>query len=84
MKKAQYPNGSREITSRKMQYAQPYQTYKIFRIREVCEITGLGRSTIYGLVKLGKFPKQLQLSARAVGWSSTSVFEWLAERVIAL
>ncbi|WP_081700030.1 AlpA family phage regulatory protein [Rhodanobacter sp. OR87] len=54
--------------------------YEIFRIYEVVAIVKVGRSTIYSWMKQGKFPKQLRLGSRAVGWSSKAVFQWLAER----
>ncbi len=57
--------------------------YQIYRIREVIEITGLGRSTIYAYIAKGKFPKQRKLGARAVGWRSYEIFQWLAEREVA-
>jgi prophage regulatory protein len=63
-----------------MQMLPAHIHFKIYRIREVCEITGLGRSTIYNMIKSGEFPKQLELSSRAVGWSSDSVFDWVASR----
>ena len=38
------------------------------RIGEVQRATGLPRATIYEMVAKGKFPKQVRLSPRAVGW----------------
>jgi prophage regulatory protein len=57
---------------------------RILRIDKVMDITGLGRSTIYLWVSQGKFPKQRRLGVRAVGWQSSSVFKWIAEREIAI
>jgi prophage regulatory protein len=54
--------------------------FQIYRIDEVVDIVKVGRSTIYSWMKQGKFPKQIRLGARAVGWSSTALFQWLAER----
>ena len=62
----------------------PHQFYEVYRIRRVSNITGLGRSTIYVLMKEGKFPRPLKLGARSVGWTSASVFQWLSEREIAV
>lgn len=52
----------------------------ILRLKQVQEITGLGRSTIYLYVSRGKFPKSRQLGERAVGWMSSEVFLWIASR----
>lgn len=52
----------------------------ILRIGQVKEITGLGRSTIYLYITLGTFPRPRKLGARAVGWLSDEIFQWVAER----
>lgn len=70
-------------TRNPMNSPPPPKYFEIYRIQRVSIITGLGRSTIYGLMAEGKFPCQIKLSARAVGWTSTSIFQWLAEREIA-
>ena len=48
-------------------------------IREVVAITSLSRSTIYRLMKLGKFPNSVPLlpNRRRVGWSERDVATWL-------
>jgi len=56
----------------------------ILRIDKVMEVTGLGRSTIYLFISQGKFPKQVRLGVRAVGWSAKAVFQWLAEREVVI
>ena len=54
---------------------------KILRLREVKEITGLSRSTIYLEIAKGKFPKQIQLTgARSVGWHESSIIQWVESR----
>jgi prophage regulatory protein len=52
----------------------------ILRISQVKEITTLGRSTIYLYMSQGTFPKQRKLGERAVGWHSSDIFRWVAER----
>jgi len=47
------------------------------RLKEVAEKTGLAKSTIYNLISQGKFPKQIDLGARSVGWVDTEIEEWL-------
>ncbi len=53
---------------------------RIFRMNELCQIYGFSRSTIYRLIESGRFPKPIKISARAVGWISTDLDEWLATR----
>ena len=50
---------------------------RTIRIQTVLELTGLGRSTVYALVKTGRFPKPLRLGPRAVGWRLSDVLAWL-------
>jgi prophage regulatory protein len=54
---------------------------KIIRRKAVEAITGLGRSTIYAMMHDGKFPKPIQLSARAVGWVESEVADFLRQRI---
>ena len=44
--------------------------------------TGLGRTTIYDLMKSGRFPKSRRIAgAHAVGWDSLEVEAWIAEQL---
>jgi len=54
---------------------------RIMRLKEVIEKTGLSRSTIYNLISQGKFPKQIDLGARSVGWVDTEIEEWLEVKI---
>lgn len=54
---------------------------KIYRIADVCEVTGLRPSTIYKLVRQELFPRPIHLTARSTGWPSNLVQEWVARRV---
>ena len=54
---------------------------RFMRIAEVCEMTGLPRSTIYEMIAEGKFPPQAHTSARAVAWIETEVIAWCLARV---
>ncbi len=51
---------------------------KVLRIKQVTELTGLSRSSIYCKVKNGSFPKQVHLGERAVGWLSSDIDGWIA------
>jgi prophage regulatory protein len=60
----------------------PNQTHRelLIRIALVQTITGLTRSTLYGLIKRGEFPKQVQLSKRTVAWKLAEVQQWAKDR----
>lgn len=55
---------------------------RIMRMREVCQVVGLSRATLYRLQKLGRFPHSIQLSYSAVGWKANTIALWLTEREI--
>ena len=56
-------------------------TQVIRRLPLVKQNTGLSRSTIYLLIKQGKFPAPIQLAPRAVGWVGSEIDEWIATRI---
>ena len=55
----------------------------IYRLPEVIKRTGLSRSAIYKRICEGTFPKQIKLGrgARAAGWPSDEVDQWIAMQV---
>lgn len=55
----------------------------IIRLPDVKARTGLSRSSIYSFIKAGNFPPHVSLGARAVGWVSTEIDEWIASRITA-
>lgn len=54
---------------------------RIIRLKEVIDITGLARSTVYKYVAEGSFPKPVSLGDRAVGWVENEVHEWILVRI---
>lgn len=54
---------------------------RIYRIKEVCCLTGLKPSTIYKLVREKSFPQSISLTSRSTGWDSTSVQGWIDARI---
>ena len=55
-------------------------TETILRLPRVLEKTGMGRTWVYAAVKDGRFPQSLKLGARAVGWRSSDIENWIASR----
>ena len=56
-------------------------TERILRRPEVETRTGLSRSTLYAQMAEGAFPKPVRLGKRAVGWTESTISEWLDSRV---
>ena len=53
---------------------------KILRRKDVEEIVGLSRSTIYKLMSTGAFPRSFRLGPRAVGWRLSDIEAWIEFR----
>ena len=53
---------------------------RILRAREVLEVVGFSRATLWRRVKAGEFPAPIRLGSRAVGWYQREIDEWLASR----
>lgn len=52
----------------------------ILKIKQVCEINALSKATIYREIKEGKFPDQVQLTDRNIGWLETDINAWIVSR----
>lgn len=54
---------------------------RLLRLPAVLDRTGLGRSTLYSLIKQGRFPSPIPLTERSVAWPETTVMAWVAGRI---
>ena len=50
---------------------------KLVRLDTVLEMTTLSVSTIYRLMKKGKFPRQIKISERSTRWVLEEIYEWM-------
>jgi prophage regulatory protein len=50
---------------------------KFIRFTAVRERTGLSRSTIWRLERVGAFPKHHRISSNAVAWVEQDVIDWM-------
>jgi prophage regulatory protein len=51
-------------------------TYRIMRIKEVMNFTGMPQSTIYEKVARRQFPQPVKLGPRSIGWLEDELIEW--------
>ena len=54
---------------------------RILKLKEVLNRTGLGKTSLYALIKNSDFPKQIPLGSRAVGWLENEVDRWILNRI---
>lgn len=60
--------------------AQSSSGEALWRLPRVCEVTGLGRATIYRRMDAGTFPQRRDLGGNRVGWRRSEIEAWIAER----
>lgn len=53
---------------------------RIIRAKEIQELTGLSRTTLWRLENKGKFPRRVSLGANSVGWQYQEVINWISKR----
>jgi prophage regulatory protein len=56
-------------------------TDTFLRDRQVTEVTGVPRSTLYEMIDRGEFPRPIRLSPRIVAWSAREIADWQRKRV---
>lgn len=54
---------------------------RLVRLPEVESLTGCKKSTIYLMLREGRFPKPVRLTARMVAWPETAVLQWVQDRI---
>ncbi|MGX1101067.1 helix-turn-helix transcriptional regulator [Amorphus sp. MBR-141] len=52
---------------------------RLLRLKEVVQLTGLSRSTLYRRVADGSFPRPRSLGPNAVAWRLSEVEAWIDE-----
>ena len=55
---------------------------RLLRRRDVEEITGLSRSSIYRLMQEDQFPRPVKVGSSAVRWRESDITAWLESRPV--
>ena len=55
---------------------------KLLRRREVEELTGLSRASVYRLISEGEFPRPVRVSATGVRWKASDIAAWIQSRPV--
>lgn len=60
------------------------QIKRLIRVKDVQNITGVSKSSIYDLMKRGLFPKQIKLSGgKSVAWLELDIVRWIDQQISA-
>ena len=54
---------------------------RLLRLPDVSDIVGIRKSTIYALIKEGKFPKCIYVTSKTVAWPESAVLAWVNDRI---
>ena len=54
---------------------------KILSLKQVLEVTGISRSTLYLYMQNHQFPIQVRLGPNIVGWVEDEVIDWIRGRI---
>lgn len=64
------------------QYEQEEKPVNLLRFSEVSKQTALGRTTIYDLIKLGKFPAPVKAANNASRWIDREIVRWIEQLAV--
>jgi prophage regulatory protein len=53
---------------------------RLLRLPAVLDRTGLGRDTVYRLIRRGTFPAPYKISDRASAWKESEISSWIEAR----
>ncbi len=73
----------RIMAARNQSAANEKAELRILRRKKVEARVGLSRSTIYGAVNAGTFPRPIKLGPQSVGWIEAEIEQWLRDRIAA-
>lgn len=56
-------------------------TERLLRMRQVEELCGIKRATIYGRISAGTFPPPVKLGARRSVWPLSQISQWIDQQI---
>jgi prophage regulatory protein len=56
---------------------------RFLRLRQVIDLVGLRKTTLYARIGEGSFPKPVSLGGRSVAWIESEVIDWQNARITA-
>ncbi len=56
---------------------------KLLNQKQIVDLVGLSRTTIWRLERAGQFPRRLKVSRKAVRWIQAEIVDWINSRPLA-
>lgn len=66
---------------------QTFQMNQLISIKQVVELVGVGRSTIYEMMDENSpyydptFPKKVKITQNRIGWSAYEIHQWIEDKL---
>ncbi|SBT11947.1 AlpA family transcriptional regulator [Vibrio celticus] len=54
---------------------------RLLRLKEVIQVTGISRSSLYKYLNEGQFPPPISLGARSVAWIDHEIQAWITTKM---
>lgn len=64
----------------KEQGSSPAAFNRCVRTRQVCEMTGMSRASVYRKIADGTFPKSFKIGESMSAWRVATIEQWIADR----
>jgi predicted DNA-binding transcriptional regulator AlpA len=68
------------VVTKNSYFNEPNLPDRILRSKEVQDMTGLSRTTLWRLERKGEFPARVTLGQNSIGWRFNEVNEWISNR----
>ncbi|MEZ9518260.1 AlpA family transcriptional regulator [Vibrio splendidus] len=60
---------------------QPPTSSRLMRLKEVIQVTGISRSSLYKYLNEGQFPPPVSLGVRSVTWVDHEIQTWITTKM---
>ena len=54
---------------------------RLLRLPEVETLVGIRKSSIYELMRQGKFPPCIRITSRLSAWPESAIYQWVQDRI---
>lgn len=75
-----FPTNSNEQSNNSLDLPSPIYIDPLIRLKDLIQLIGLGRSTVYKMISQGLLEPPVRISERTVGWRSSTVQAFIESR----
>jgi prophage regulatory protein len=71
----------RQASKAEADFSELPKKERLIKLPEVMSRTACGKSLIYSMQAMGKFPASVRIGGRSVAWTENSVDSWIQDRI---